>query len=318
MKSDCLPENSGQMVKKNEAKQMLLNGVDGKEVKEKLMETYTLRSTNTYMSEIRKYIEKHHADRNLTNLETFKLTKEEVCEVKKKKSASLIQKHKNLIRIDCPSYLLGEVVELLKNAQPSDSYCKLVMPLAIVSGRRHCEYMSVRSTFKSAGDGEDYYCMFTGQLKKSGKAEEYCIPLLVPFNIFNMGWTALREKQKQLAGGKLEMPEELDDEEYNQELHKKYSKDMNRDMKKRKCLQYLPKTDIHEEKNVSIHKLRAIYLAYVYQLFDCPCSDHLLGMKILGHCTVEDSLSYKNVRLENCDGFLDHFRGYCGLLQIKV
>ena len=88
------------------------------------------------------------------------------------------------------------------------------LPLLLVTGRRLAEIMNGRSKFTPIED-QPYHARFTGQLKrKRGDESEmedsdneddgydseddstYKIPLLVPFDTFEKGWKALREKQE--------------------------------------------------------------------------------------------------------------------------
>ena len=49
------------------------------------------------------------------------------------------------------------------------------------------------------------------------------------------------------------------------------------------------------------HDLRSLYMAYVWQLFQCEHTFPRTAMHCLGHVSLAESLSYANVRLEDVD-----------------
>ena len=52
----------------------------------------------------------------------------------------------------------------------------------------------------------------------------------------------------------------------------------------------------------NIHKLRSVYNAMVNVLWTSPVSGPRTAMRILGHCTLHDSLHYSSIRLDGLDG----------------
>ena len=64
----------------------------------------------------------------------------------------------------------------------------------------------------------------------------------------------------------------------------------------------------------NFHLLRSMYAKFTYHFFDHNCSYNLLAMRILGHCEEEESLSYTHVKLLGLASLYDSF----GELPISV
>ena len=57
----------------------------------------------------------------------------------------------------------------------------------------------------------------------------------------------------------------------------------------------------------SVHALRSMYAAYVHHVYVCDCTFNIMAMRVLGHSSLEVSLSYNNAVLhgaEDCAGCL--------------
>ena len=143
--------------------------------------------------------------------------------------------------------------------------------------------MNGRSTFEPVLDNARS-TLFSGQLKKRGEAHSYIIPLLVPYEIFARGMEELRQRQ----GGKIDIT--------NREITKEYSMPLKRELQRcqrGRSFVRLPRMKTHD--------LRSLYMAYVWQLFQCEHTFPRTAMHCLGHVSLAESLSYANVRLEDVD-----------------
>ena len=147
-------------------------------------------------------------------ISTFFLSAAENARLKAMKKVSRKSKNKSVHRISDAPATLKTAESLLNNANSKAAFHKLQLPLLLVTGRRFAEIMNGRSKFTPIED-QPYHARFTGQLKrKRGDESEmedsdneddrydseddstYKIPLLVPFDTFEKGWKALREKQE--------------------------------------------------------------------------------------------------------------------------
>ena len=57
----------------------------------------------------------------------------------------------------------------------------------------------------------------------------------------------------------------------------------------------------HLPSGIKEHDLRSTYAALVYHVYMCPDTFARTAMKILGHASLKESLSYNNVRIEGAD-----------------
>ena len=243
-------------------------------------------------------------------MESFKLSHEEVIELKRQQEAAVVAKNDNPITV--PDYVLKAVTTMLENATPDQSYASLILPLLLVTGRRTAELCNGKSIFAPAPEGE-MYAVFTGQLKKKeGTATPYTIPLLVPYRTFQHAWMALRHKQSEpssysnIAAGSLS----------NKQINHRFSKTLDRALnpghwyqsKKNK-----PKPSLITGLPLGLHAhdLRCIYVALVFHCYRCPASFLRTIMKVLGHETMKDSMPYATVRIEG-----EGWRGAFGSLTV--
>ena len=348
------------------AAQMLLDGVDGAEVMNKLRyafvdedrtEPRTLSSLNTVMTQVReeviargcrspaydptKLIALSHAEPDIQaflmaplrlqygiqrahatkpswsaaaemalsqlqilpkSMNTFKLSQAQVIELKQAQEAAQLTKNENVIVVQDATVLLKAAVTMVEHADVSHSFASLVLPLALLSGRRQTELLNGKSTFSPSARGATY-TVFEGQLKKQGKAEAYTIPLLCEYATFLKGWSVLRERQSMCAR---EAPyskvavQSLS----NKQVKTRYQKSLARALKYQKpAIRGLPR-------GIKEHDLRSMYAAFAFHCYDCRDTFARTAMHILGHSTLQESLSYNNVRLENADALRKAFGSY--------
>ena len=142
-------------------------------------------------------------------------------------------------------------------------------------------------------------------MKKRGKAEPYTIPLLVPYRVFASALLQLR--QKQAAHGAVN----LSDKECSDRYHGSLQRDLSRGV-----LPHMPTSTVGDEENASrcvqIHELRAVYVAFVYELFASPYTLARTAMALCGHTSLQESLSYNHVRVAHVPA-LHHC---CGTLHV--
>ena len=124
--------------------------------------------------------------------------------------------------------------------------------------------------------------VFSGQLKKRGAQVAYRIPLLVPYSTFAKGLLALRQRQARSGKDAAVLT--------NAQATARYQKNVQRGLEAG-ALPGMPS-------GCHVHDLRATYVAAVGTLFVPPVSLPRMAMRVLGHETLQDSLSYSHVRLE--------------------
>lgn len=224
-----------------------------------------------------------------SSMDAFRLTKHQIDELKRSQESSLLRKNETLLVVDDAPGLLQTAMAMLEASSPADSDAKLLLPLLLVSGRRSSELTNGCSSFLPLPD--EFSCMFSGQLKKKGSATMYRIPLLVPYDLFNRGLSALRTKQGHAQAS-------------NQAASRRYQGNMQRDLHKG-VLRGVPA-------DATNHSLRSIYVAFVFELFVPSSAFPNVAMKVLGHETMVDSMSYANVRLDG----LANLRGSYGPLLL--
>ena len=118
------------------------------------------------------------------------------------------------------------------------------------------------------------------QLKKRGiQLSPYQIPLLVPFSTFAKGLLALRQKQNNKVSNLT-----------NAQATARYLPNVQRVLE----AGGLPGVPI----TAHVHDCRSMYVAAVCQLFTPPVSLPRVAMKILGHDTLMDSLSYSSAKAD--------------------
>lgn len=225
------------------------------------------------------------------SMNTFKLTSAESLEFKQKQEVAQLEKNESVIVVPEGRQLVKVVLSMLEAAHPSQSYASLVLPLAIVTGRRMSELLNGQSSFAPASEHGSTYALFSGQLKKKGQSKPYVIPLICNYFTLVKGFNALREKQAESSSYSETPAVTLT----NRQIKTRYQKSLHRALHQRKAVvPHLP-TDIKE------HDLRSIYAALVWHIYSCPDTFARTAMKILGHTSLKESLSYNNVRIEGAD-----------------
>ena len=218
------------------------------------------------------------------SLDGFRLQKAETLNLKRQREGSLLTKNDNLLTFDLQK-LIETCTAMLETASPTHTFPRLILPLLIVSGRRFGEMVNGRSTF--APTTHPYYTLFSGQLKKRCHQPPYQIPLLVPYSTFAQGLLALRQKQN---GTVTHLT--------NAKATSRYLPNVQRELE---AGGLLPSTS-------HVHDCRSVYVAAVVELFVPTVTLPRVAMRILGHDTLLDSLSYSSAKAINV-GDLHHSLG---------
>lgn len=218
-----------------------------------------------------------------SNMDSFCLTRFETLQLKKRQEEALICKNEAVITVPNAAAVLKRVEEILESAETVGSTAVLAVCLLIASGRRTAEIVNGRSRFEAV-DGAPRAARFEGQAKKRGDgACVYTIPLLVPYRTFARALEVLRTLQGCAVFS-------------NRDASREYSMPLKRELLR--CEQgrgalRLPRLKPHD--------LRSLYMAYVYELFQCEHSFPRTCMRCLGHLSMTESLSYANIRLHGVD-----------------
>ena len=231
-------------------------------------EDVNLASLSTQMCHIRKAA---WAD-GLAIPEGFSLTSEETHALKRQRVEAKIARQDHTLVIPDAARLLESATHLLETATHATSMSRLILALALVSGRRITELTNGRSTFIPV-IGRPHHTVFHGQLKlKQRDAAPYTIPLLVSHTLFDHAMRILREKQGDVSTLTNEQCKDRYDGNANAALH-------------RGELVGMP-TRGH------VHSLRGVYVKLVALLWESPWEPNRLGMLILGHAALEESIAY--------------------------
>jgi len=223
------------------------------------------------------------------NLADFCLTKAEILANKKASRDKIVAKNDAPFVVEDAQRVMEVVLRMLHDAKPSDTYQTLVPALQLASGRRQTEITNGKSSFEPI-EGRPMYARFTGQLKtKQEEDAPYIIPLLVPYDVFIRAFQALRARQA--AGPPIP--------DTNEGCHQRYGKNIQRGLDQMTANGTWPLPRCNE------HKMRAIYAALVYELFDCPHTFNRTCQIVLGHSDITDSLSYSDALIRGCDGLRD-------------
>ena len=147
---------------------------------------------------------------------------------------------------------------------------------------------------RSRHRGRPHHVVFRGQLKlKRRKEAPYTIPLLVRHSLFDHCLRILRQKQGNVLRLTNQQCKDSFDSNANAALHQGQ-------------LVGMP-TQAH------VHCLRAVYVKLVHLLWDSPWEPNRLGMRVLGHAALEESIGYVgSVTIRGGDAF----RGTWGRLEL--
>lgn len=211
-------------------------------------------------------------------METFVLSKEVHDYLKRKHEASIVTKNESILYVKID--ILDACTAILRRATVKSSYPTLAIPLLLLSGRRTTEIMNGKSTFAPVPD-DLRICKFSGQLKIRGNTERYTntIPLLCDWSTFARGLSLLRLKQK---------GEKIED---SKKCHTRFQANLKAGM-----AQVLPCLA-----GRTPHDLRSVYLTLCDHMFRTGVTKQRLAMQILGHVTIQESLSYNHVHVEETD-----------------
>ena len=147
----------------------------------------------------------------------------------------------------------------------------------IASGRRTAEILNGRSSFEAV-DGEPRAAQFEGQAKKRGDGACVSHPAARADRTFARALDALRT----LQGGAVFS---------NRDASRECSQPLRRELLRRGALR-LP--------HLKVHDLRSLYMSFVWQCYSCDQTFARTTMHCLGHVSLAESLSYCNVRAEDC------------------
>ena len=208
------------------------------------------------------------------------------CEVKAVKTK--LKRNEEMIIVQNGDAVYERIRLLLQppKKEEEETISELILGLCAASGRRSAEIANGRSEFRPMPK-QRYGAIFSGQLKKKGKKREtkYTIALLVPFEEFATALERLRERQGDVSHLS------------NKEISIRYQGNLSRAMKD--TFPQLSKGRAHD--------LRAMYARMVYQAFDWQASFNFVTMRMLGHDTLEQSLSYNTVEVKNLELSLGKF-----------
>ena len=299
------------------AKNKLINGEDGRSVVEFLRTTFVkdqeegrerkLSSLHNLMTDVRSSFK---GETLPPSIETFKLTREEVIQLKQGHELAQLHKNEHLLVIPDATALLTKAEELLLSATPSHSNPRLLLPLLLVSGRRLSEMTSPRVSYTPVADNP-YYCTVVGILKKRQQAFTGRIPLLVPWATFKVGLDAWRQKQRAETTDKRRLrAKKALDELTNKELKVRYDLPMTVAIQRNYVFTLPMYMRYNKNKELTlqhckVHDLRAVYAAFVFALYECDESFNRTAMRACLHDTLSESLSYSHVRLDGTEGLHD-------------
>ena len=228
------------------------------------------------------------------SMASFRLTNEQNLELKQAHEAALVARNERVVTISDAEKMLKRARELLATAKTTDTFAKLVLPLALVTGRRMSELLGGHARFDKTDD--PHFVMFSGQVKKRGKAAPYKIPILCDVDTLHHAYSVLRQKQAEKGVTTLLTPNEV---------KRKYHGQLQYYIKDGRTLPQLP-TCSH------FHDLRACYASYAFECFHVPATFQRMAMAILGHESIHESLSYGHIRLQNATSL----RGALGSVEM--
>jgi len=257
--------------------QELLNGNPAAEVLERLRSHFKEGHSvqNAVYAVRRRLLEAGHAH---PNLDEFALTREEILQNKQRSEEAVLARNAEPLVVTNGAALVDTVHGMLLAATLSSTYAQIAIPLLLASGRRMAEIMNGVSVFKPHITNP-YIAVFTGQLKKKSEPmQPYCIPLLVPFPVFNHGLTVLRQKQAASKAKPINT---------NAQCAIRYQKNLQEGMDAMIEKGTIPLPACH------LHSLRGIYAALIFELFTCSHQFCYTAMKILGHSHLTESLQLR-------------------------
>jgi len=240
------------------------------------------------------------------NMLAFRINDDEADSCRRRSVQRVVSRNEHVLMVPEASAFLRRAEAILRTAEPATPLGALGFALLLVTGRRTAKVFNGRSAF---GRGSNpMSCRFDGQLKKE-RPEPYEIPLLCAFDLLRAGVDALRARQGPwdaalqrfapagavgaagAAGGPADVLALT-----NEQVHKRYSSNMNRDLKR---IYFVPEASNHDCRRFYA---QAVWLGYNYAA--TLVTFNRVTMRFLGHESLEESLKYNSVRLH---GFDDRF-----------
>lgn len=213
------------------------------------------------------------------NLKSLRADEGETGTCNEKAVKTRLRRNKEMINVKNGKALHDKIRLLLQppKNEEEETISEMILGLCAASGRRTAEIANGRSVFLPMPK-QRYGAIFLGQLKKKGKKREtnYTIALLVPFEEFATALERLRERQGDVSHLS------------NKKISIRYQGNLSRTMKE---------TFSELSSRARAHDLRAMYAQMVFQAFDWEASFNHVTMRMLGHDTLEQSLSYSTVKV---------------------
>lgn len=223
-----------------------------------------------------------------TGMEHFYLSRADSIALKRQQEANQKKKNESVIIIEESEKLVERLSDILRTSTFEHSISHLALALLLCSGRRFVEIMNRKSTFEAV-EGSEYHCKFTGQAKKRGQGIPYVIPLICKFKYFHRALCFLRQKQ----------PTDITSFP-NARVSRMYQQMLKRHMDNGVRIPFMPRCKLHDH--------RAACCSLVFVLFDCPNTFARTVCEIIGHESIQESLSYNHVRLKGV-GQMDNSLG---------
>jgi integrase len=208
------------------------------------------------------------------NAYALRVTRDEVRACKRLATSGTLRKNCMRRCVDGRG-LLRDARALVAHPEAASSLLDLALALLLVTGRRTCEVLNLRSSFAEDDDGQKYAMRFDGQAKRRGTAEAYVVPLLAPLDDVVHALGVLRARQ---CG-------DVDATWCNDRVSRKYQSALRQRMKARGGAWATVGR---------VHDLRGVYACMALKLFAWPAeySEALLAMSFLGHRGLHESLTY--------------------------
>lgn len=216
------------------------------------------------------------------NVYALRVTRDEVRACKRMAIKNTLRKNCTRRSVDGRG-LLKDARTLVAHPEAAVSFLDLALALLVVTGRRTCEVLNLRSAFTDAEeaskkeDGWSYAACFLGQAKRRGTAGAYTVPLLAPHGHIVHALDVLRRWQR--ASG------HVDASWPNAQVSRKYQSAL----RQRLLARGGAWTTVGR-----VHDLRGVYACMALRLFTWPSeySDAVLAMSFLGHRGLHESLTY--------------------------
>lgn len=199
------------------------------------------------------------------NARDLHVSSEEFKDCKKRAILSRLEKNRMVAKVNGRD-LLDKAREMLVS---SERVPHLALSLMLLTGRRTCEILSGRSSFRAV-NGFDYAVQFVGQAKRKGFEGAYNIPVLEKKDVILSAYERLRDLQKKEMNT-------------NSLTSRKYQSLLSRTLCALPLFQDARRP----------HGLRGAYACMCLKAFEWgSLSNSFVTMTILGHRDIEESLVY--------------------------